>query len=41
MDLHDESNNMNEKRRIERNKGRRERYRLRQEQNKQQQEPCK
>ncbi|WOG90448.1 hypothetical protein DCAR_0209692 [Daucus carota subsp. sativus] len=39
MDLHDESNNMNEKRRIERNKGRRERYRLRQEQNKQQQEP--
>ena len=41
MDLHDESNNMNEKWRIERNKGRRERYRLRQEQNKQQQEPCK
>ena len=29
MDLHDESNNMNEKQRIERNKGRRERYRLR------------
>ena len=41
MDLHDESNNTNEKRIIELNKRRREWYRLREEQYKQQQEPCK